>query len=139
MERDDIELNISSEYMRRLIEKLRAVMGREAEVTPNLGGNESDDEVPATLQETPGDLLLDELRDEIEALDVDERHELVALMWVGRGDFSAAEWPEALALAEERHDRPTSDYLMSHPRVADQIASGLEDLGHDHILQDGLY
>ncbi len=139
MDREEIELSISSDYMRRLIEKMRAVMGREGEVMPDLGGNESDDELPATLQETPGDLLLDELHGEIEALDVDERHELVALMWVGRGDFSAAEWPEAMALAAERHDRPTATYLLSHPRVADQIASGLEDLGHDHLLQDGRY
>ena len=72
----------------------------------------------------PGDLLLTELRTEIDVLDVDKQHELVALVWLGREDFAASEWPEALELAEERHDGPTSSYLLSHPRVADQIASG---------------
>ena len=133
------ELSISSEYMRRILEKLRAVMGREGEVMPDLGGNASDDAGPATLQETSGDLLLKELREEIKAMDVDHKHELVALMWVGRGDFVEEEWQEALALAEERHDGPTWRYLLSHPRVADQIASGLEELGHDHVMQDGAY
>lgn len=133
------ELNINSEYMRRLIEKMRAVMGREDEVMPDIGGNKSDDERPATLQETPGDLLIEELSEEIDAMDADHRHELVALVWLGRGDFSAAEWPEALALAEERDVGPTSLYLLSHPLVADQIASGLEELGYDHVLQDGNY
>ena len=133
------ELTINSEYMRRLIEKLRAVMGREGEVMPDIGGNASDDEGPSTLQETPGDFLLQELTEEIDALDVDHKHELVALIWLGRGDFGASEWAEALALAEERHDGPTSKYLLSHPRVADQIASGLEELGYSHVLQDGLY
>lgn len=134
-----IELNIPSDHMRELLDRLRAVMGREGEVTPDLGGNASDDEGPATLQETPGDLQLDELTRELAALDTDQQHELVALMWVGRGDFEADEWDEAVALAAERHDGPTARYLLSHPRVADQIASGLEDLGHDHVLQDGAY
>ncbi|NNK77236.1 MAG: DUF3775 domain-containing protein [Litoreibacter sp.] len=125
--------------MRRLIDKLRAVMGREGEVMPEIGGNASDDERPMTLQETEGDLLLEELEEEIEAMDEDHRIELVALMWVGRGDFSAGEWQEALELARERQEGPTARYLLSHPRVADQIASGLEGLGHSHILQDGLY
>jgi hypothetical protein len=133
------ELSINSEYMRRILEKLRAVMGREGEVMPEIGGNASDDERPATLQETPGDLLLQELSEEIEAMDDDHKHEMVALMWLGRGDFSADEWPEAVSLAAERHDGPTSRYLLSHPRVADQIANGLEELGHSHVLQDGLY
>lgn len=133
------ELTIPSDVMRQLIEKLRAVMGREGEVMPDLGGNDSDDEGPATWQERPGDLLLTELRTEIDAMDVDKQHELVALVWLGREDFTASEWPEALTLAEERHDGPTSRYLLSHPRVADQIASGLEELGYSHLLEDGLY
>ena len=133
------ELTINSEYMRRIIVKLRAVMGREGEVMLDIGGNASDDEVPATLQETPDDLLLQELTEEIDALDDEQKHELVALVWVGRGDFSANEWSEALTMAKERHDGPTSRYLLSHPRVADQLANGLEELGHSHILLDGLY
>ena len=133
------ELTINSEYMRRLIDKLRAIMGREGEVMPELGGNASDDEGPATLQETSGDLLIEELREEIDAMDADHRHELVALLWLGRGDFGADDWAEALALAEERDVGPTSAYLLSHPRVADQLASGLEELGYSHVMQDGRY
>lgn len=133
------EVTINSEYMRRIIEKLRAVMGREATVIPDPGGNPSDDEGPATLQENSGDLLLQELSEEIEALDADHKHELVALMWIGRGDFQAEDWQEALDLAEERHDGPTSRYLLSHPLVADQLASGLEEMGYDHVLLDGAY
>ena len=133
------ELTINSEYMRRILEKMRAVMGREGEVMPDIGGNASDDERPATLQETPDDLLLQELTEEIDAMDDDQKHELVALMWIGRGDFSADEWTPTLTLASERHDSPTSRYLLSHPMVADQLARGLEELGHSHVLQDGLY
>ncbi|MEM8871141.1 MAG: DUF3775 domain-containing protein [Pseudomonadota bacterium] len=132
-------LSINSEYMQRLIVKLRVIMAREAELMPRAGGNASDDEVSASLQEHPGDLLDEELRKEFEALSNQQLVELVALMWVGRGDFEADEWDEAVALAEERHVGPTSQYLMTHPHVADHIATGLEALGHSHVLQDGTY
>ena len=125
------ELTINSEYMQRLIEKLRALMAREGEATSDHGS--------ASLPDGEGDMLLAEFREEVEAMDDDHKHELVALMWVGRGDFGEDEWDEAKALAEERHDGPTWRYLLSHPRAADQIASGLEELGHDHVLQDGVY
>ena len=133
------EVTINSVYMRRIVEKLRAIMGREGTVIPDAGGNPSDDELPATLQETSGDLLTQELSEEIDALDVDHKHELVALMWIGRGDFQASDWQEAMQLAEERHEGPTSRYLLSHPMVADELANGLEEMGYSHVLQDGRY
>lgn len=130
------ELTIPSDYMRSLIEKLRAVMEHEIEMTSEYHDDDEDEALDGVER---GDPMVAELRDEIEALDDDHKHELVALVWVGREDFSADEWDEALALAEERHDGPTWRYLLSHPRVADQIASGLEELGYDHVLQDGNY
>lgn len=133
------ELSINSRYMRRLIEKMRAVMGREAEVMPDPGGNPSDDAVPAALQEGAGDLSREELREEIMGLDDDHQCELVALMWIGRGDYSAEDWPEALAMAAERHTGPTAEYLLAHPMVADELAAGLEELGYSHVMQDGDY
>jgi len=39
----------------------------------------------------------------------------------------------------QRADAPASHYLLSHPMAADEIASGLEELGHDHLLEDGSY
>jgi len=131
------EVTINSEYLQRLIQKLRAVMVREGEVMPDAGGNPSDDVLPSALQEAPGNFLLEELREEIDAMDVDHKHELVALTWIGRGDFQAAEWKEALQLAEERHVGPTSKYLLSHPLVADHLANGLEELGFGHVMLDG--
>lgn len=86
-----------------------------------------------------GDPSLHELRREIDGMDEDHRHELVALLWVGRGDYEEDEWEEALAAAAERDTGPTSAYLLGDPLVADEIAAGLEALGHDHLLRDGAY
>ena len=86
-----------------------------------------------------GDLSLREMRREIDAMDDDHRHELVALLWVGRGVYEEDEWEEALATAAERDTGPTSAYLLGDPLAADEIAAGLEAVGHNHVLRDGAY
>ncbi|MEO0912059.1 MAG: DUF3775 domain-containing protein [Pseudomonadota bacterium] len=132
------DLTFNPEYLRRLIEMMRAVMGPAGDTVPEMG-EPSEEDLIEGIAGAHGDPRMQELEEEITALDVDHKHELVALMWVGRGDFTADDWAEAVALAEDRHTGPVARYLLSHPRVADQIASGLEDLGFSHILQDGQY
>lgn len=61
----------------------------------------------------------------IDDLDRDQQITLVALMWLGRGDFTLDEWPEALATAEAEHNERTADYLIATPLVADYWREGL--------------
>ena len=119
---DDLTLN--PEFLRTLILKLRAVMAQEEMVSPDSGSNPSDDEGPAMLQDNPDDLTRAELEAEIEDLEPDQQAELVALMWIGRGDMEPEEWEEALELAAERHDGTTAAYLLSHPHVAEYLDEG---------------
>lgn len=134
------ELTIVPDFLRELIFKMRAVTLGDADTPQDASENTVRGSHHLVLQEEAGTgLSREELVEEIDNMDADHQHELVALMWVGRGDFGAEEWGDALALAAERADSPTSRYLLSHPMAADDIASGLEVLGHDHILQDGSY
>lgn len=130
-----IELNIPAPFLQLLIDQLRARAARTGR-TAAAGGEEED---MAQFESAPGDMRDAELRNEIDALDDDHRHELVALIWVGRGDFAEDEWDEAVRLAAERDVGPTSDYVLNHPLAADHMATGLEDLGHDHLVRDGAY
>jgi Protein of unknown function (DUF3775) len=133
-----IELSIVPDFLGRLIFKMRAVTLDDEDAPRDARDNATLGTHHVTLREEVGsDLTRQELIDEIDGMDPDHQHELVALMWVGRGDFDASEWDEALSMAAERADRPTSEYLLDHPMAADDIASGLEVLGHDHILLDG--
>lgn len=66
-----------------------------------------------------------ELRGLVAAMDEDERAELLALLWVGRGDFEPEEWDEALEAAAEE---PLSTLLDSQ-HVADHLEAGLELVG----------
>ena len=68
-----------------------------------------------------------ELTEFIDAMDEDEQCELVALAWVGRGDFSAADWAEAVAEARQRRKGPTSSYLLGIPLLASFLEGGLAE------------
>lgn len=134
------ELSLNPEFLRSLILKLRAVMAQEELVSPDSGSNPSDDEAAATLQESPDNLTRAEIVAEVEDLEPDQQAELVALMWIGRGDMEPEEWDEALEMAAERRERATADYLLSHPHVADDLEEGVDKLldGTD-LLQTGEY
>ena len=134
------ELSLNPEFLRTLILKLRAVMAQEEEVSPDSGSNPSDDEGPATLQDTPDNMTRAEIEAEIEDLEPDQQAELVALMWIGRGDMEPEEWEEALALAVDRHEGATAGYLLKHPHVADHLDEGLDRLldGSD-LMETGEY
>jgi hypothetical protein len=134
------QLTLNPEFLRSLILKLRAVMAQEEMVSPDSGSNPSDDERAATLQETPDNLTRAEIEAQLEDLEPDQQAEIVALMWIGRGDLEPEEWDEAIALALERSDAPTAAYLLSHPHVADYIDEGLDRLldGSD-LMETGEY
>lgn len=134
------ELTIGPEFLRNLVFKMRAVSLGDEDTPRDARDNAQQGGHHITLAEEVGtDASHEELVEEIDGMDVEHQQELVALMWVGRGDFGADEWEEAKSLAAERSDSPTSRYLLAHPMAADEIASGLEELGHDHILLDGAY
>lgn len=76
-------------------------------------------------EESSEDSPLDELHGYIQALDEEEQIELIALTWIGRGDFEKDEWKAALAAATERHNARTAHYLLGMPLLADYLEEGL--------------
>lgn len=73
-------------------------------------------------------------------LNEDEQANLVALMWIGRGTFDAADLAEAVATAQHEATTPTEQYLKGSPHLADHLESGLEALGIDvRGAEDELY
>jgi hypothetical protein len=87
--------------------------------------NPADDKFVSVLTEEAYSTIRQELVAFIDAMDEDEQCELVALAWVGRGDFSAEEWTNAVAQARERRKGPTSEYLLGIPLLASYLESGL--------------
>jgi hypothetical protein len=77
------------------------------------------------LESYADDATFDELKEAIDDMNVDEQCELVALTWVGRGDFSKDEWEEALQAAREAHNDHTAAYLLGTPLLPDYLEEGL--------------
>ena len=81
-----VTLSLPSDYLARLIVKMRGLQAREGEVDVASGSNATDDNMIDAVQETRGDLSREELREEIRGLNERQQAELVALLWTGRGD-----------------------------------------------------
>jgi Protein of unknown function (DUF3775) len=71
-----------------------------------------------------------ELKTTIDDLEPDQQVALVALMWVGRGDYSVEEWEAALAHARSSWNERTAEYLIGTPLLADYLTQGLDELGY---------
>ena len=80
-------------------------------------------------EEEEEDLTERELRALINDLNVDEAAELVALAWIGRGDFDGGEFGDAVAEARQRPHRKTAQYLLGMPMLGDWLEDGLEAIG----------
>jgi hypothetical protein len=92
--------------------------------------NEDIDELEASAAPAE-DPRLDELEALINGLSMDAERDLVALVWLGRGDFSADEWAEGRRQARERVQDGTAEYLADTPLAPDYIEEGLSALGYD--------
>lgn len=79
-------------------------------------------------EEESDDLSNTELRELIEDLNVDEAAELVAVTWIGRGDFEAEDFDQVVEEARERAVGSTAKYLLGIPLLADYLEAGLDAL-----------
>lgn len=119
------ELTLDRGYIEMLIVQTRALNGKVDAGEEALGSNLTDDEGPGLLLDTPDDLTREELEAEIAGMSPEEKAELVALMWLGRGDGDIAEWDRLLTEANDRGDTPAETHLLGEPLVADYWAEGL--------------
>ena len=133
----DWELSIGPDTVRLFIEKANAIHaevledyedGSEHEVELDDNARQSHHH-DGLAEEVTENLLAQELRQLIADLNVDEIAELIALAWIGRGDFDASEWAEAVAAARERGTRRVADYLLGMPMLGDWLDDGLEAIG----------
>ena len=93
------------------------------------GSDPPDDDERQVLLDTPDNPTEQELRDAIDGLGVLERQEVLALMWLGRGDYDADTWPEALRQAEDTANQNLTDYLVGTPLLGDYLEEGASALG----------
>jgi hypothetical protein len=82
------------------------------------------------LEDHEDDPVVEELTSLIDSLSEDEQIDLVALAWLGRDDYEAADWPAVREEAARAHNRGTSSYLLGMPQLGDFLEEGLSMLGY---------
>lgn len=123
-------LKIPLEQLAYIVEKAREFDAQTAPVDSNSGSNPSDDSDVAILEATGDNPTRQELRAALDGLDDDQRVQILALTWVGRGDFDREEWRDALVQAREAHNAAETDYLIGTPLLADYLEAALDVLGY---------
>ena len=123
------ELRISTEKVCAFIEAARELAGK----VPSTAGDRTttgDDSRLVTIEEYPD--RDDRRRQTVEfiaGLNVEEQTDLLALIWLGRGDYDTAEWDDALAEAEARIAARDPDYMIGDAALPEYLGGGLEAFG----------
>jgi Protein of unknown function (DUF3775) len=125
-------MDIALDKVCEIILRARAIDMKEADTDPSSGSNPTDDGSVDTLVASPDDATEEEMREVIAGLNEDERHDLIALVFIGRGDLEPEEWVEAVRLAREREDAMSitaADWLLGIPNLGDLLDEGLNAMG----------
>lgn len=118
-------LEINSETVCRLIMLAKEFHAQEAVVIPEEPGNPSGDWGQQMLASHIEDSTFQEFKSIVRDMEPDQQHQLVALMWIGRGDYELDEWDDAVEYAAECASPTTAEYLIAHPMLADYLTDGL--------------
>lgn len=127
--RDTIE--VSRNRLAQIVLLARAFDAQTSEPDPDEASNASDDRLISVLEARTDSPIGQELREAIESLSDDEQAVLVALTWIGRGDFECDELEKAVTTAFERRQGSTVDYLVGIPLLGDLIEVGAAACGID--------
>ena len=74
--------------------------------------------------------MVEEITSLIDSLSVDEQIDLVALTWLGREDYSAADWSSVREEAARAYNGRTAAYLLGIPQLGDFLEEGLATLAY---------
>jgi len=125
----DIELSVSPETVCFIIVKAREFDVKDEVTEPDPGSNPTDDGDLAVLEDHGDDPAALEIRAMVNALSVDDQIDLVALTWLGRGDYDVKEWAAARRDAAAEHTNKTAAYLLGQPLLGDYLEEGLSMVG----------
>jgi hypothetical protein len=118
------ELRISSEKVCDFIEAAREVAGL---VPPTTGDRTTtgDDSPLTTIEDSPGDARWGQMREFIAGLNLDEQTDLLALIFIGRGDYDINEWAAAVREARDRIADRDADYMIGDAALPEYLGDGL--------------
>ncbi|HTW50469.1 MAG TPA: DUF3775 domain-containing protein [Stellaceae bacterium] len=123
------ELRISVDKVCDFIEAAREVAGL---VPPTTGDRTTtgDDSKLMTIEDNPAvDARRSEIAEFIMGLNAAEQTDLLALIYVGRGDFDIAEWHDAVHEAAMRIADGAADFMIGDTALPGYLGAGLDAFG----------
>jgi hypothetical protein len=122
------QLTISLEQAFFIIVKAREFDEQVESTDPDSGSNRADDREVDVLEEGADNPVQQELEEALDALNVDEQFDLIALTWLGRAEYSS--FAEAREEASDMRDKHIPEYLIGTPKLGDFLEEGLAQLGY---------
>lgn len=122
-------LTITPDVAFSIVLKAREFDVKVPQTDPDSGSNPSDDGSVDALEFGPDDQTQHELASVISDLNDDEQLDLIALIWLGRGDFVLAEWQAARDAAQDIGRERTPRYVIGIPLVGEYLEEGLALFG----------
>jgi|SoiMethySBSTD1v2_1073268.scaffolds.fasta_scaffold468222_2 hypothetical protein len=122
------QLTISLKQAFFIIVKAREFDEQVESTDPDSGSNPADDREVDVLEEGADNPVQQELEEALDALNVDEQLDLIALTWLGRGEYSS--FAEAREEASDMRDKHIPEYLIGTPKLGDFLEEGLAQLGY---------
>ncbi|MAK60445.1 MAG: hypothetical protein CMK09_05665 [Ponticaulis sp.] len=120
---------VSEDSLAAIIQEARAYEEIVPETDVEDGADELDERDAPPHDEGLGHPERQVLMEAIRALSMGRQEALVAVCWIGRGDYEAEEWDEALKFAAERDNGNVAGYLAGIPMLADYLEAGAAALG----------
>ena len=129
-----MELTIAVETVCSIVLRAREYEVLVPETDPDEGSNGSDDKMVDALEDDGDNPAEAELRAVVGDLGEEEVAEVNALALVGRGDFEAAEWADAIDAATEEL-ASAADWMLGQPALSTDLEAGLAafDLSCDGV------
>lgn len=130
------ELTLNPETAFFILLKAREFSAKVEAADPDEGSNPADDKSIDVLEFQADDTVEEELAVAIDGLNEDERLDLIALSWIGRGDFTFDDWAEAREDARRIERTQVGRYVLGHPTFGDDLEDALAQL--DFSIDDYL-
>jgi hypothetical protein len=123
-------LELNPDTVNVLINKAHVFHGKEGVINPEETTSSSGNLASDIFTDRREDTTFQQFKVLVDDLEPDQQVALVALMWIGRGDFEPEEWDAAREQAQDQWTPHTAEYLISTPMLADYLEEGLNALGY---------
>lgn len=123
-------LDINPETVCFVIDKAHEFHAKEQVSIPETPNSPADDWGLQVLADHQDDLSYQELCTVLNDIEPVQRFELLALMWLGRGDYTVEEWSKALLDARDAWSKYMMENLIATPLLAEYLVDGLDLMGY---------